>query len=81
MNILDSIMKAGNGAAARQIGSQFGLDDAQTAAALSALVPALSAGVKQNVQSSDGLSGLIGALTGGSHQRYVDNPATLSDPT
>ena len=44
MNILDSIMNAGNGAAVRQIGSQVGLDEAQTAAALSALVPALSAG-------------------------------------
>jgi hypothetical protein len=40
MNILDSIMTAGNGAAVRQIGSQFGLDEAQTAAAISALVPA-----------------------------------------
>ncbi len=37
MNILDSIMNAGNGAAVRQIGSQVGLDEAQTAAALSAL--------------------------------------------
>ena len=79
MNILDSIMAAGNGAAVRQIGSQVGLDEAQTAAALSALVPALSAGVRQNLQTPDGLSGLVGALSGGSHQRYVDNPAVLGD--
>ena len=49
----------------RQIGSQVGLDEAQTAAALSALVPALSAGVRQNAQTPDGLSGLIGALSAG----------------
>jgi hypothetical protein len=79
MNILDSIMNAGNGAAVRQIGSQVGLDESQTAAALSALVPALSAGLQQNLQSADGLAGLIGALSGGSHQRYVDNPAVLGE--
>lgn len=80
MDILDSIMNAGNGAAVRQLGSQLGLDEAQTASALSALVPALSAGLRQNMQSQDGLSGLIGALSGGNHQRYVDDPAVLADP-
>ena len=80
MNILDSIMSAGNGAAVRQIGSQVGLDETQTASALSALVPALSAGVRQNLQSPDGLSGLINALSAGNHQRYVDDPAVLSEP-
>ena len=79
MNILDSIMNAGNGAAVRQIGSQVGLNEAQTASALSALVPALSAGVRQNLQTPEGLSGMIGALSTGSHQRYVDNPSTLGD--
>ena len=79
MNILDSIMSAGNGATVRQLGAQLGLDEAQTATALSALVPALSAGLRQNAQSPDGLSGLVSALSGGAHQRYVDDPSTLSD--
>jgi hypothetical protein len=79
MNILDSIMKAGNGAAVRQLGSQFGLDEAQTASALSALVPALSAGLRQNAQSPDGLSGLVSALSGGAHQRYINDPAVLGE--
>jgi hypothetical protein len=77
VNILDSIMNAGNGAAVRQIGSQVGLDEAQTASALAALVPALSAGLRQNAQTPDGLGGLIGALSGGAHQRYVDDPTVL----
>ncbi len=80
MNILDSIMSAGNGATVRQLGSQFGLDDAQTAAALSALVPALSAGLRQNAQSPDGLSGLVSALSAGAHQRYIDDPSVLAMP-
>lgn len=79
MDILDSIMNAGDGAAVRQLGSQLGLDEAQTASALGALVPALSAGLRQNAQSPDGLSGLIGALSGGAHQRYIDDPAVLGD--
>jgi hypothetical protein len=77
MNILDTIMQAGNGAAVRQIGSQLGLDEAQTASALSALVPALSAGLLQNAQTPDGLSGLVAALSSGRHQRYVESPAVL----
>ena len=79
MNILDSIMNAGDGAAVRQIGSQLGLDEAQTASALSALVPALSAGLRQNLQTQDGVGGLLGALSGGNHQRYIDNPAVLGE--
>ena len=79
MNILESIRHAGNGAAVRQLGSQMGLDDAQTASALSALVPALSAGLRQNLQTPDGLSGLAAALSAGNHQRYVENPAVLHD--
>jgi hypothetical protein len=79
MNVLDTIMNAGNGAAVRQLGSQVGLDEAQTASALSALVPALSTGLRQNMQSPDGLSGLLAALSSGNHQQYVDNPAVLGN--
>jgi hypothetical protein len=79
MNILDSIINAGGGATVRHLGSQFGLSEAQTSAALSALVPALSAGVRQNLQSPEGLSGLASALSGGNHQRYIDEPATLGN--
>lgn len=80
MNLLDSIMNAGNGAAVRQLGSQFGLDAAQTDSALAALVPALSAGLRQNAQAPEGLTGLLGALSGGGHQRYIDDPDVLGQP-
>jgi len=80
MNILDSIMNAGNGAAVRQIGAQVGLDETQTTSALSALVPALSTGLKQKLQSPEGLSGLMGALSSGAHQRYIENPSALAEP-
>ena len=81
MNILDLVMNSGNGAAVRQIGSQLGLNEAQTTSALSALLPALAGGVQRNAQSPDGLAGLAAALSSGRHQRYVDNPAVLGDAT
>ena len=49
-------MNAPNGAAVQQLGSQVGLGNQQTAAALSALVPALAAGFQQNVQAEGGLT-------------------------
>ena len=79
MNILDSILSAGGGAAVRQLASQTGLNEAQASSALTALVPALSTGLRQNLQSPDGLSGLVSALSGGTHQRYIDDPAVLGD--
>ena len=77
MNILDAIISAQDGAAVREIGSQLGLGQDQTAAALSALVPALAAGVQRNVQSEAGLGSLISALSSGQHGQYIDNPASL----
>lgn len=79
MNILDVIMSAQGGSAVRQLGSQVGLGEAETASALSALVPALAAGFQRNVQTPDGLAGLVSALSAGNHQRYIDNPAALAD--
>lgn len=79
MNILDVVMNSGNGAAVRQLGTQFGLSEAQVASALSALVPALAGGVQRNVQSPDGLAGLTSALASGKHKRYVEEPDAMAE--
>ena len=81
MNILDVIMNAQGGNAVRQAGAQVGLGEAETATALSALVPVLAAGFQRNMESPDGLTGLLGALTGGGHQRYIDDPTALVGAT
>ena len=78
MNILDSILNAQGGGASRQLGQQFGLDDNQVSSALSALVPALSAGFQSNMSSQQGFDSLVAALGGGQHQRYVDDAAALT---
>jgi len=79
MNILEQILNAQNGGAARQLGSQFGLDTQQTQSALSALLPALAGAVSQNARAPGGLEGLLGALGGGQHARYLDEPSVLGD--
>lgn len=81
MNILDAIVGAQDGAAVRQLGDTFGLDQAQAASAVAALVPALAGGVQRNIQADGGLGSLIGALASGGHQRYLEDPSTLLDPT
>ena len=78
MNILDAILGAQGGGASRQLGQQFGLNESQVFSALSALVPALAAGFQRNMSSPQGLDGLLSALGGGQHQRYVDDTGALA---
>ena len=61
MNILDAIIKAQDGAAVHQVGSQVGLAPDQATAALSALIPALAGGFQRNIQSQGGLETLMAA--------------------
>jgi hypothetical protein len=81
MNILESLLNSGDDGAVRQLGAQFGLPPDQTQSALAALLPALMAGVQNNTSREGGLDSLVAALTGGRHAQYVENPATLSDPS
>src|SRR5512137_1284181 len=80
MNLLETILNSQNGGAVRQLAQNFGLDQDQAASAISNLVPALSSGLMRNISSGDGLTGLLGALGGGQHQKYMDDPATLGQP-
>jgi hypothetical protein len=80
MNLLETILAAQNGGAARQLGRQFGLGESQTNAALSALVPALAAGFSRNMQQEGGLASLAAALAGGRHTQYLDDAGSLQRP-
>jgi hypothetical protein len=80
MNILEAMLAAQGGSTTRQLGQQFGLDEGQVSSALSALVPALTAGLQRNMSSPQGLDGLVSALGGGQHQRYVEDMGTLEHP-
>lgn len=73
-NLLDTIMSAQNGQAADSLGRQLGLDRSQTEAAIKALLPALSSGMKRQVSSPQGLQALAVAVDRDGHDRYLDAP-------
>ncbi len=77
MNILEAILNAQGGAAAQEAGQSVGLSPEQTNAALSALVPALAAGLHHNATQQGGLDALLDAVRTGRHERYVDQPTAL----
>ncbi len=80
MNLLEMIMSAQNGATAQQAAQSTGLPPAQAQSAIAALLPAISSALKMNTESPQGLAGLLGALQGGRHAEYLDNPQMLGQP-
>jgi hypothetical protein len=77
MNLFDTILGAAGGAPVRGLAQNFGIEESQASSALKFLLPALSSGLKNNVASPGGIESLLGALAGGGHQQYLDNPAAL----
>ncbi|MGE3512889.1 MAG: DUF937 domain-containing protein [Vicinamibacterales bacterium] len=80
MNIMDLVLNAQNGSAALAAGQQVGLSADQTTAALSALVPPLTAGLQRNATQPGGLDALVSALAKGGHAQYVDDLAAIRRP-
>ncbi len=81
MNPLEMILNAGGGGVVQQLGQQFGLGEDQVQSALGALLPALAGAVQQNTQQEGGLESLLGALSGGNHGRYLEDPSLLGEPS
>ena len=75
MSLLKSIIQAQGGKVLQQVAGNFGLDATQATKAIGSLLPALTSRMKQNTQSDNGLEGLLGALKGGNHSRYLDDPS------
>jgi hypothetical protein len=67
-NLQDIIQSAQGGKAAENLAERFGITAEQANSAIQALVPALSAGLEQALQSPGRLSGIIGQLSAGLHQ-------------
>jgi hypothetical protein len=63
-----------------QIARQLGIPESMAQSAASALLPALTKGLAKNASKPGGLEDLLGALTGGKHAAYVDNPETVTQP-
>jgi hypothetical protein len=77
MNPLEMILGAAGGGVLNQVAGQFGLNQNQAQSAIGALLPALMGGVQRNVQQEGGLESLLGALGGGNHSQYLDDPNML----
>ena len=55
MDLLQTVLDAGDGAAVAELGRNFGLDQGQTAAAGGQLLPALAAGLVSQHRAAGGL--------------------------
>jgi len=75
--LLDLLAGAQAEPAKRQLGQQFGLSDDLTQQAMSALIPALAAGLKSNASKPGGAEALLDALSKGKHGQYLDDPGLL----
>lgn len=80
MGLVDMLLTAQGGGGPDALARRFGISPEQAASAVSALAPALASGIQQNAASEGGLQSLLGALLGGQHQQYVENPETLDQP-
>ena len=78
MGLIETIIKAGGPKAIEHIAQKFGLPANIASQAVGMLMPALSGGLQRNVQTPNGLGALLGALTKGQHEQYLDQPANLA---
>jgi hypothetical protein len=77
MNLLEALAGSQSSGAVSQIGQSLGIGDSQMQGVLQQVVPALARGMQNNTRQSGGLEALIGAVSKGNHQRYLENPDDL----
>ncbi len=77
MNIVEMIARSHNGHGLDVLGRQFGLSREQTLAAVAELAPVVTSGVRRNTREPDGMVSLFEALSGGQHERYLDDDAAV----
>ena len=80
LSLFDMLSAANDGAAINQVSQQSGLEPDMAQTAIKALLPAIAGGLQRNVQQPGGLESLLGALQGGDHAKYLDQPQSLSAP-
>ncbi|MDZ7823614.1 MAG: DUF937 domain-containing protein [Ahrensia sp.] len=78
--LIEMLTKAQNGDGMSAIAQQFGLSPEQTRAAIEALAPAFSTGLKRNAADPAGVAGFLQALAGGNHAQYFDNLENAFQP-
>jgi hypothetical protein len=77
MGLLDMLLTNQGGGVVKQLAANFNISESDAQSAVTKLVPALSQGLRRNTSNSGGLEALIGALSGGGHDRYIDDLSRL----
>lgn len=76
-DLINMVLGSQSSGAVQQIASKFNLDESQANNALKELLPSLKQGIQSNVQQQGGLESLIGALSNGKNEQYIEQPEKL----
>jgi hypothetical protein len=79
-SLFEMMANAQNGNGIDALSRQFGLSQEQTEAALQALLPAFSQGLKRNVADPYGLGAFMTAMATGQHAAFFDDAKAAASP-
>jgi hypothetical protein len=79
-NLFDMLTQAQNGRGMDALARQFNLSQEQAQAAVEALLPAFSQGLKRNTADPNGLGGFLNALASGQHAKYFEDASRAFSP-
>lgn len=78
--LFEMLANAQNGNGMEALARQFGLSQQQTQAAIDALMPAFSQGLKRNASDPYGVSSFLQAMASGQHAKYFDDATRAFSP-
>lgn len=79
-NLFDMLNAAGNGQAMQAMMRQYGLSQQQMQAAMEALLPAFSQGLKRSVADPYGMAALMQTFLSGANTQFFADPASAFSP-
>ena len=79
-NLFDMMTQAQNGRGMEALARQFNLSREQAQAAVEALLPAFSQGLKRNTTDPYGIGSFLNALASGQHARYFEDASRAFSP-
>ncbi|MGV7221986.1 MAG: DUF937 domain-containing protein [Nitrospinales bacterium] len=77
MNLMEMVLNSNGGGVIKELSKNFGLGESDTQGVVKSLMPSIARGIKNNASSDGGLESLLGALSKGNHQQFLDNPSSL----
>lgn len=79
-SLYDMLANAQGGQGMEMLARQFGLSQQQTQAAVEALLPAFSQGLKRNASDPYGIGAFVNAMATGQHAKYFDDAQNAFSP-